>query len=443
MNLSVFGLGYVGTVCSACLAQRGHQVVGVDLSETKVNLVRLGRSPIVERDIDSLVERMVREGRLTATADASEAILASDISIICVGTPSRPNGSLELDAIERVTSEIGQGIRSKSRSHTVVVRSTVIPGTTREAVTPRLAEACGNVPFRVAFNPEFLREGAAVADFNAPAKTIVGAADDDTASDVMRLYNDLPGPKVSTAIEIAEFVKYVDNAWHALKVAFGNEVGIIAQALGVDSDEVMDIFLQDKRLNISPAYLRPGFAFGGSCLPKDLRALTYVARRLDLSLPVLNHIQDSNRMLIERGVQWVLETSSKRIAFLGISFKSGTDDVRESPFVEIAERLMGKGCEIRIFDPNVQLARLIGANRDYLMRVLPHITELLVPEVVDAVDWAEVVVVTARDPTYAGAIRNLRVDQTVLDFAGLSGEGMNADSRIQGFLWPKNTHLAR
>ena len=433
MNISVFGLGYVGTVCSACLAERGHQVVGVDISETKVNLVRSGQSPIVERDIDVLVERMVRQGRLTATADASAAVLASDISIVCVGTPSRSNGALALDAVDRVTSEIGQAIRLKSRSHTVVVRSTVIPGTTRDVVMPRLAQACGNVPFRVAFNPEFLREGAAVADFNTPAKTIVGAADENTALDVMGLFDGLPGPKILTAIEIAEFVKYVDNAWHALKVAFGNEVGVIAQALGVDSNEVMDIFFQDKRLNISSAYLRPGFAFGGSCLPKDLRALTYLGRHLDLSLPILDHIQDSNRMLIERGVQWVLDTFGKRIAFLGVSFKSGTDDVRESPFVEIAERLMGKGCEVRIFDPNVQMARLIGANRDYLMRVLPHIAELLVSEVDDAMDWADVVVVTTSNPAYASAIRNLRANQIVLDFAGLPGERMKPDRRIRGF----------
>ena len=434
MKISVFGLGYVGTVSSACLAERGHQVIGVDKSDVKVNLIRAGRSPIVERDIDGLVGRMVQDGRLTATTSASEAVESSDLSIICVGTPSRPNGSLASDAVENVTSEIGQAIRSKSKSHTVVVRSTVIPGTTREAIMPRLTETCGNVPFHLAFNPEFLREGTAVADFNTPAKTVVGALDESTAATVMSLYDGLPGPKIVTTVEIAEFVKYVDNAWHALKVAFGNEVGLIAKTLGVDSHDVMNIFFEDKRLNISPAYLKPGFAFGGSCLPKDLRALTYLARKLDLSLPVLNHILDSNRMLVERGVQWILDTSSRRIAFLGISFKPGTDDVRESPFVEIAERLIGKGCDIRIFDANVQLARLIGANRDYLMRVLPHITELLVPEIADAVDWADVVVVTTRDPTYEKAIGNLRADQIVLDFAGLQSDG-SSNGQIRGFLW--------
>lgn len=419
MNISVFGLGYVGTVCCACLAERGHHVIGVDKSEAKVNLVRTGRSPIVERDIDRLVSGMVSEGRLTATVDASEAVNLTDTSIICVGTPSRPNGSLSLDAVGKVTLEIGQAIRSKSRSHTVVVRSTVLPGTTRDAIMPRLAESCGDVPFLVAFNPEFLREGTAVADFKTPVKTIVGAADKNTAAAVMSLYDGLPGPKIATSLEVAELVKYVDNAWHALKVAFGNEVGLIAKSLGIDCHEVMNIFFEDTRLNISPAYLRPGFAFGGSCLPKDLRALTYLARTRDLSLPVLNHILESNRMLIERGIERILDTSARRIAFLGISFKSGTDDVRESPFVELVERLLGKGCSIRIFDPNVHFAKLIGANRDYLLRVLPHVTELMVSDVSDALDWAELIVLTAPDPAYKKAVAEARHDQVVMNLAEL------------------------
>jgi GDP-mannose 6-dehydrogenase len=434
MRISVFGLGYVGTVCSACLAERGHEVIGVDKSEVKVNLIRSGRSPVIERDIDSIVKRTVDANRLTATMQAADAVASTELSIICVGTPSRPNGSLGLDAIDAVATEIGQAIRLKAARHTVVVRSTVVPGTTREFITPRLTEACGNVPFGVAFNPEFLREGSAVADFNNPAKTVVGAVSDETAESVMSLYEDIPGSKISTTLEIAEFVKYVDNAWHALKVAFGNEVGLIAKTLGIDSHAVMEIFFEDKRLNISPAYLRPGFAFGGSCLPKDLRALTYLGQRLDLSLPVLNHVLDSNRMLIERGIDWVLGQSKKRIAFLGISFKSGTDDVRESPFVEMVERLIGKGCSIRIFDPNVQLARLIGANKEHLMQALPHVTELMVTDVTDAVGWAETIVVTTPDPIYAKAIASARSDQIVLDFAHLNGAG-SGHAKMQGFLW--------
>jgi len=434
MKISVFGLGYVGTVCSACLADRGHEVVGIDKSEIKVGLIQSGRSPIVERDIDELVGRNAAAGRLSATLDSSAAVAATDLSIICVGTPSRANGSLGLEAVEKVLDEIGHAIRTKAPPHRVVVRSTVVPGTTRNVIMPRLAETCGNIPVRVAFNPEFLREGSAVADFNMPAKTIVGAEDEDTAAAVMSLYDDLAGPKIITELETAELTKYVDNAWHALKVAFGNEVGVLAKTLGIDSQEVMDIFLEDKKLNISKAYLRPGFAFGGSCLPKDLRALVYLSRKLDLSLPVLSHVLDSNRMLIERGVDWILEQSKKRIAFLGISFKSGTDDVRESPFVEMVERLIGKGCEIRIFDPNVQLGRLIGSNKEYLMRALPHVIELLVADVSDAITWADLIVVTTTDAIYAKAITATRSDQIVLDFARLNGAG-SEHANVQGFLW--------
>jgi GDP-mannose 6-dehydrogenase len=434
MKISVFGLGYVGIVCSACLADRGHEVVGVEKSEVKVGLVQSGRSPIVEQDVDELVKRNFAAGRLRATLDASDAVANSDMSIICVGTPSRSDGSPQLAAVEAVLDEIGHAIRAKATRHYVVVRSTVMPGTMRNLVVPRLAEACGNVPCNVAFHPEFLREGSAVADFNMPAKTIVGATDIETAAAVMSLYGDLPGRKIVTELETAELIKYVDNAWHALKVAFGNEVGVLAKTLGINSREVMNIFFEDTKLNISTAYLRPGFAFGGSCLPKDLRALTYLCRKLDLSLPVLNHILDSNRILIDRGVDWILGQSKKRIAILGISFKSGTDDVRESPFVEMVERLLGKGRAIRIFDPNVQLARLIGANKEYLVQVLPHIAELIVTEVTDAIDWAETIVVTTTHPVYARAIAAARPDQIVLDLACLS-DASDGNADVRGFLW--------
>jgi GDP-mannose 6-dehydrogenase len=371
---------------------------------------------------------------LTATLDASDAVRDTDMSIICVGTPSRPDGSPELAAIEAVLNEIGHAISAKTTRHYVVVRSTVLPGTMRDLVTPRLAETCGNVPFSVAFNPEFLREGSAVADFNMPAKTIVGAADEETAAVVMSLYEHLPGRKIVTEFETAELIKYVDNAWHALKVAFGNEVGVLAKTLGINSQEVMDIFFEDKKLNISAAYLRPGFAFGGSCLPKDMRAIAYLCRSLHVSLPVLNHVLDSNQMLIDRGVDWILRQSKKRIAFLGISFKLGTDDARESPFVEMVERLVGKGRAIRIFDPNVQPDRVVGANKEYLVRLLPHLAELMVAEVADAVGWAETIVVTTTDPVYAMAIAAARPDQIVLDFAHLNGTG-SGNAKVLGFLW--------
>jgi len=433
MRISVFGMGYVGTVCAACLADQGHHVIGVDKSEGKVDLISSGRSPIVERDIDGLVRRSVRGGRLTATLNAKDAVASSDISLVCVGTPSRSNGALDLAAINAVTTEIGHAIRLKAEPHTIVLRSTVIPRTTREIVAPRIGQAAGNVAFSVAFNPEFLREGTAVADFITPAKTVVGAFDDDTAATVMSLYRELPGPKITTDVETAELVKYVDNAWHALKVAFGNEVGVIAKTLGINSHDLMDIFFQDKRLNISSAYLRPGFAFGGSCLPKDLRALTHLSRTLDLQLPVLSHILDSNRMLIERGADWILSHSGKRIAFLGISFKSGTDDVRESSFVTLVERLIGKGREVRIFDPNIRIAELVGANREYLMRAFPHVADLLVPDIMDAVGWAETIVTTVTDPAYELGIANIRPDQTVLDFARFNPAHL--PETAEGFLW--------
>jgi GDP-mannose 6-dehydrogenase len=433
MRISVFGLGYVGTVCAACLADRGHHVVGVDKSESKVELIRWGQSPIVERDIRELVVRGVKSGHLSATSNAAEAIATTEISFICVGTPSQPNGALDLSAVNAVATEIGRAIRIKAEPHLVVLRSTVVPGTTKHVVATRLAEEAGNVAFSVAFNPEFLREGSAVADFNSPAKTVIGAFDDATAEAVASLYRDLPGPMITTQVEVAELVKYVDNSWHALKVAFGNEIGLIAKTLGIDSHDLMDIFIQDKRLNISPAYLRPGFAFGGSCLPKDLRALTYLARKNDLNLPVLDHILESNEMLIDRGVDWILSRSGKRIAFLGISFKSGTDDVRESSFVEMVERLIGKGREIRIFDPNVKVAQLIGANRSYLMQVIPHVANLMVTDIAEAISWAETIVTTVPDPVYETGVAGARPDQTVLNFARFSSE--HHRSGQEGFLW--------
>ena len=387
MRISVFGLGYVGTVCAACLAQRGHSVIGVDRIDTKVDLIRSGRSPVIEREIDRLVATTVQSGHLTATVDAIEAVKSTDMSIVCVGTPGQRNGALGLTAVEAVSTEIGQALRSKVTRHEVVVRSTILPGTTRRVVLPRLVDASGKDPadaFGVAFNPEFMREGSSVADFNTPSRTIVGALDGRSTDAVLSLFSHLPGVKIATDIETAELAKYVDNTWHALKVAFTNEISVLASTLDIDSREVMSIFAEDNRLNISKAYMRPGFAFGGSCLPKDLRALVFLARNRDLSLPVINHILDSNRMLTDRGLDWILEESKKRVAFLGISFKPGTDDVRESPFVDLVERLSGKGREVRIFDPNVHLAHMIGANKDYLIRVLPHIAELLVPKISDA-----------------------------------------------------------
>jgi GDP-mannose 6-dehydrogenase len=433
MRISVFGLGYIGTVCAACLANRGHTVIGVDRIAAKVDSIRSGRPPVVEHKLDELVEKAVKRGFLTATSDAIEAVQRTEMSIVCVGTPSRRNGALSLAAIENVSREIGEAIRLKPTRHEIVIRSTVLPGTTREFILPRLVEASGATRrgrFGLAFNPEFMREGSSVEDFNNPSRSIVGALDARSNAAVLSLYKYLPGAKITTDIETAELVKFVDNVWHALKVSFTNEIAILASTLGIDSEQVMNIFSKDNRLNISTAYMRPGFAFGGSCLPKDLRALAYLARSCDLSLPVISHIQESNLMISDRGLDWILTHSKKRLAFLGISFKPGTDDLRESPYVDLVERLIGKGREIRVFDPHLNLSHLFGANRAYLIQALPHIAELLVPSISDAIKWADTIVVTSAEPAYAATVDSLPPEKVVLDFAEFHRPGRRSSHDV-------------
>lgn len=420
MKLSVFGLGYVGTVSAACLAVRGHDVVGIDTNPVKVDLIRSGVPPIVEQGLAELVERTMASGNLRATVSAQEAIAASDLSFVCVGTPSARNGNLDTSALVRVAREIGAEIARKSEPHMVVVRSTMLPGTFRNIVIPELENASGKKAgrdFHVALNPEFLREGSAVADFNHPDRTLIGADDVQSASIVAQLYQNLPGAVLTVPPEIAEISKYVDNLWHALKVDFANEIGTLCKSLKIDSHAVMDIFLGDRKLNISPSYLKPGFAFGGSCLPKDTRAIGYLARVCDLELPLLKAIGPSNQQQIERAVDWVLSFGRRRIALLGCAFKAGTDDMRESPYIILAERLLGKGCSLRIFDHNVRLSMLMGANRDYVQSVIPHIGNLLVSSAAEAVEDAEIVLLTARLPEYTQAAAQLRENQILLDFA--------------------------
>jgi GDP-mannose 6-dehydrogenase len=420
MKISVFGLGYVGTVSAACLAARGHQVVGVDVNAAKVDLVRAGAAPIVEQGIAELIRDTSARGLLRATTSADEAVAGSDISLICVGTPSARNGNLDIGALVRVTREIGAALKDKAARHIVVVRSTLLPGTFRNIIVPELESAShrkAGVNFGVAINPEFLREGSAVNDFHNPEKTVVGADDTAAAQSAMDIYDGLPGKRITASPEIAELAKYVDNVWHALKIGFANEVGNICKAQAIDSHAVMDVFLSDRKLNISPAYLKPGFAFGGSCLPKDTRAIAYLARVCDLELPLLQSILPSNHRQIERALDWVLSFGKRRVALLGCAFKAGTDDLRESPYVILAERLLGKGCAIRIFDNNVRISMLMGANRDYIHATIPHIAKLLVASGKDAVEDAELVILTAASPEYVGAAKHLRQDQILLDFA--------------------------
>ena len=434
----MFGLGYVGIVSAACLARDGHRVVGVDPQPQKVDLVNAGQPPIIETYVGELVSEAVTAGTLRATGSAAEAVAETEMSLVCVGTPSRRNGSLDTGAVARVCEEIGAAIAAKGAPHLVVIRSTVLPGTMRELVIPTLERSAGmpaGPTLRIANNPEFLRESSAVYDYDNPPKTVVGSDDPEVAAEVLALYETLPGPKIATRPEVAEMVKYADNSWHAVKVAFANEIGNIAKAVGVDSWEVMDIFCQDLKLNISPYYLRPGFAFGGSCLPKDVRALAYKGRDLDLELPLLNALMPTNARQIDRALEMVAATGLRRIAVLGISFKAGTDDLRESPQVALVERLIGKGFDLRIYDRNVHLARLVGANRAYIEQVIPHIGDLLSADLAATVAHGELVLVGNPSPEFKDLARFMRPDQRLLDLTRVPGLQESLGTRYDGINW--------
>ncbi|GAQ50556.1 GDP-mannose 6-dehydrogenase [Streptomyces acidiscabies] len=405
MRVSVFGLGYVGCVSAACLAGMGHEVIGVDVNQVKVDLVNAGRAPVVEERIGELIADVVGKGTLRATTDVREAIEGSEVSLICVGTPSEPNGSLCTTYLERVTEEIGAALAERGGRHTVVFRSTMLPGTCLNLLVPILEKHAGaGVDVGVAVNPEFLREGTSVRDFFDPPKTVIGELDAASGDVVAALYGELPGEVFRVSVPTAEAIKYADNAFHGLKIGFANELGAVYRALGVDSHQVMDVFLADRKLNISPAYLRPGFAFGGSCLPKDLRSLVHAAQRADVSVPILSHVLPSNSDHLQRAVELVERTGKRRAGIFGLSFKPGTDDLRESPLVELAERLFGKGYDLKIYDANVSLSRLLGANREYIETRLPHLAQLLADSVEEVLDHAEVCLVGTRDPEVLAAL---------------------------------------
>lgn len=436
MRISVYGLGYVGTVSAGCLAKDGHHVVGVDPVRTKVELINQGQSPIIEGEIGEILASAVQQGQLRATDDVAEAVRETEVSFICVGTPSQSNGNLDLRYIRRVCEEIGQALREKAGWHVVVIRSTVVPGTMREIVVPVLEESSGKkagLDFGVCHNPEFLREGTAVKDFHFPAQTVVGELDEASGDLLAKVYEHIPAPVVRTDLETAEMVKYVNNSWHALKIGFANEIGNLSKAFGVDGHAVMKIFCQDTKLNISPAYLLPGFAFGGSCLPKDLRALAYQAKTRDLELPILASILPSNEMQVNRGLRMIMENGHKRIGILGFSFKAGTDDLRESPVIELIERLLGKGYDLRIYDKNVNLASLLGANRDYILNRIPHISRLMVQEMDSVLDHAETVVIGNSDPKFRAVPQQLRPGQRLVDFVRISEQ--RSDGCYEGICW--------
>ena len=437
MRISVFGLGYVGSVSAACFAADGHSVVGVDPNETKVALVNDGKAPVVEKDLGEMMETMVAAGRLKATQDPSAAVMETDLSMICVGTPSQPNGSLDVGHVMSVCREIGAALAAKRGYHVVVVRSTVLPGTVRDSALPVIEESSGKQAgrdFGFANNPEFLRESTAIYDFHNPPKTVIGEIDKRAGDAVERLYQSVDAPMIRTSIEVAEMVKYADNAWHGLKVAFANEVGNVCKKLSIDSHQVMDIFCRDTKLNLSPYYLKPGFAFGGSCLPKDLRALMYKARSLDLELPVIGSVLPSNNIQVERGVNMIIEKGRKRVGFLGFSFKAGTDDLRESPQVEVIERLIGKGYDLKLYDRNVNLAKLMGANKDYIQKAIPHISRLMVDSVDEVLAHGEVIVVGNGDQAFADVPQRLNQDQFLIDMVRVADMGV-LNGQYDGINW--------
>src|SRR6266496_5569057 len=436
MNLSVYGIGYVGCVSAACFAKEGHDVTGVDVNPTKVEIINSGNSPIVEPGIGELIQEAVNAGQLRATTSAAEAVNKSAVSLVCVGTPSNANGSLDLRYVTRVCDEIGAALRTKEERHVVVIRSTMLPGTIENVVLPTLEKTSGKTggsDFGVCINPEFLREGSSLKDFYAPPFTLIGADDDQTVATVRALYANIDAPLFQTDVKTAEMIKYVCNTFHALKVSFANEVGNICKALTIDSHAVMEIFCKDTKLNLSPYYLKPGFAFGGSCLPKDLRAINYKAKELDVEVPLLSAILPSNRLQIERAVAMVARTGKKRVGVLGFSFKAGTDDLRESPMVVLIETLIGKGYKVSLYDRDVSLARLFGANKEYIEREVPHISQLMCSTIDEVIADVDVLVIGSKAGEFRQVKDKMKANQVLIDLVRVFDD--HSDESYQGICW--------
>jgi len=437
MKISIMGLGYVGAVSAGCLANEGHEVIGVDPNSTKADLINEGKSPIIEKDIGELIEIANKNGLLRATTDIIDAVNNSELSLICVGTPSRANGSLDLSYVQKVCEQIGSVLKDKTDFHVVVARSTMLPGSMKEMVIPALEKSSGKragEDFGVCNNPEFLREGTAVYDFYHPPKTVIGETEARGGDMLASLYEKMDAPLIRTDVETAEMVKYTDNVWHALKVGFANEIGNISKAAGLDGHKVMEIFCQDTKLNLSPYYMKPGFAFGGSCLPKDVRALTYKARTMDIDVPILNAIIPSNERQTEKGLHMVMDKGSKKVGVLGFSFKAGTDDLRESPIVEVIERLIGKGYDIKLYDRNVKIASLVGANRDYILNHIPHISKLMVSSINDVLNHADTIVIGNSDDEFNSVPGRLNDNQVLVDLVRITGEISQA-GKYDGICW--------
>jgi len=444
LKISIFGLGYVGCVSAACLAKEGHTVIGVDVNPVKVEMINQGISPIIEKNLDTLLAEVVRSNRasggsLMATTDEQKAVMDTDLSLICVGTPSRDNGDLDITHVLKCTEGIGGGLKRKNAYHVVVARSTMLPGTCEQEIVRTIEYRSGKRvgrDFGMVMNPEFLRESTSIQDFYNPPVTVIGEYDARSGDAAAAMYHFLSAPVVRTSIRTAEMVKYANNAFHGLKVAFANEIGLICKKMGIDSHAVMDIFCMDDKLNLSAYYLKPGFAFGGSCLPKDLRAITYRARQVDLDVPVLQAIMASNRLHIERFADKVIKTGKRKIGILGLSFKAGTDDLRESPLVILTEMFIGKGLDLKIYDKNIALARLMGANKEYIEKGIPHISSLMSEDLAEVISHGEVIIVGNGSKEFACALAEMKDDgKVVFDLVRAVDVSAGAPSGYDGIAW--------
>ena len=435
MNISIFGLGYVGCVSLGCLAKNGHQVTGVDVSRTKVNQINAGKATIIEKDIDQIICAQREAGKIEATTNAKVAVLKTEISIICVGTPSSDKGHLNLEYIFNVAQHIALALKEKEEFHIIVIRSTIFPGTC-DKVAGQIEKISGKVRnenFAVVDNPEFLREGTAVHDYFNPPLTLIGSDNKEAADKVAQLYKKLPAEIIITDLQVAEIMKYVNNSFHALKISFGNEIGNICSEMGIDSHKVMDIFCKDKQLNISPYYFKPGFAYGGSCLPKDLKGLQTLAHDIYVDVPVINSIDKTNDIQIQRAIKIIYQFGNKKLGFLGLSFKEGTDDLRNSPAVSIIESLIGKGCDICIFDRNINISLLTGTNKEYIDSKIPHLSSLMVESPKKVIDQAEVIIVNTKEKEFISLLQESS-DKTIIDMVRLD-ESLLSNPNYIGINW--------
>lgn len=437
MKISIFGLGYVGCVSLGCLAKNGHRVIGVDVNQTKVEFINQGKASIVEKDIDQVVAALHKKGLISATTDGKLAVAESDISIICVGTPSTNAGHLDLSGVFNVAGEIGSAIREKSSFHVVVIRSTVLPGT-NEKVKQIVEEAAGKTVdkgFAVVSNPEFLREGSAVQDYHSPPYTLVGSTSERAIETMREMYDGIDAPFIETDVRVAELMKYVNNAFHANKITFANEIGNICKKLGIDSHKLMEVFCLDSKLNISPYYLKPGFAYGGSCLPKDMKALRIIAHDNYIDCPLLENIERSNESQKRTALDQIIQFGKERVGFLGLSFKSGTDDLRDSPILDVVEILLGKGFDVRIYDSNVHLSRLTGANREYILKKIPFVSKFISDNVDELINHSEVIVVVNKEEEFREILNRVPSDRIVYDLVNIEFAKRNELTGYFGIAW--------